>query len=122
MPNHRPLVSLVLRIFVILAVAVVLQSPLEAQSRSSRRDEPESVRETVDESASADEVTEQSLFGILRRGGLVMIPIIGCSFLTLVFVFERFISLRRGRVIPTPFVKRFLHQLREGKLDKESAL
>lgn len=74
----------------------------------------------VDDAAA--EVSRQSLFGILRRGGLVMVPILGCSFLMLVFVFERFISLRRARVIPAPFVKRFLHQLKDGKLDKESAL
>ena len=40
----------------------------------------------------------------------------------LVFVFERLISLRRGRVIPRPFVKRFLQQLRDGQLGPESAL
>jgi biopolymer transport protein ExbB len=51
-----------------------------------------------------------------------MIPMFACSFLTLVFVFERAISLRRGRVIPGPFVKRFLHQVREGKLDREQAI
>jgi biopolymer transport protein ExbB len=51
-----------------------------------------------------------------------MIPLIGSSILLLVFVFERAISLRRGRVIPGPFVKRFMHQLREGKLDRDSAL
>ena len=38
------------------------------------------------------------------------------------FVLERAISLRRGRVIPRPFVKRFLHQVREGKLDRDGAL
>jgi biopolymer transport protein ExbB len=52
----------------------------------------------------------------------MMYPLFACSFITLVFVFERAISLRRGRVIPRPFVKRFLHQVREGKLDREGAL
>ncbi len=51
-----------------------------------------------------------------------MIPIAGCSFIALVFVFERAIALRRGRVIPKPFVKRFLHKLAEGQLDREQAL
>jgi biopolymer transport protein ExbB len=51
-----------------------------------------------------------------------MIPILFCSFIMLVFVFERAVALRRGRVIPGPFVKRFLHQLREGQLDREQAL
>ena len=63
-----------------------------------------------------------NLFNVIREGGLVMIPLFACSFIMTVFVFERVISLRRGRVIPAPFVKRFFHQLREGKLDREQAL
>ena len=64
----------------------------------------------------------RNLFSVIREGGLVMIPLFACSFIMTVFVFERAISLRRGRVIPAPFVKRFFHQLREGKLDREQAL
>ena len=48
-------------------------------------------------------------------------PLLGCSFILLVFAFERFISLRTGRVIPRPFVKRFMHQLQEGQLDRDEA-
>jgi biopolymer transport protein ExbB len=72
----------------------------------------------------ADEtaVSSKSLLGILRDGGLVMLPLVACSFVMLVFVFERSISLRRGRVIPRPFVKRFLHQLEENQLDREQAV
>ena len=64
----------------------------------------------------------KNLFDILQDGGVMMIPLFACSFITLVFVFERAISLRRGRVIPRPFVKRFLHQVSEGKLDRDLAL
>jgi biopolymer transport protein ExbB len=64
----------------------------------------------------------KNLFELIRQGGLLMGPLFLCSFVTLVFVFERAIALRRGRVIPAPFVKRFLHQLREGKLDRDQAL
>ncbi|HEV3136743.1 MAG TPA: MotA/TolQ/ExbB proton channel family protein [Pirellulales bacterium] len=64
----------------------------------------------------------RSLFEILKEGGPMMAPLFACSFITLVFVLERAISLRRGRVIPRPFVKRFLHQVREGKLDREGSL
>ena len=120
--TYRSLLSPILRLAAVTAIAVALHSPLAAQSRANRADEVEVAAETIDDDAPAEEVSEQSLFGILSRGGVVMIPILACSFLTLVFVFERFISLRRGRVIPAPFVKKFLHQLREGKLDKESAL
>jgi biopolymer transport protein ExbB len=51
-----------------------------------------------------------------------MIPIAICSIVLLVFVFERLVMLRRGRVIPKPFVKRFMEQLAAGQLDRETAL
>jgi biopolymer transport protein ExbB len=77
---------------------------------------------SLDDAALGGATSHKSLFEILKSGGVMMIPLFACSFFTLVFVFERAISLRRGRVIPRPFVKRFLHQVREGKLDRESAL
>ena len=62
----------------------------------------------VNLSAGGDPPTleSKSLLGIIRDGGLVMYPLFACSFMLLVFAFERFISLRTGRVIPRPFVKR----------------
>ncbi|HVX09827.1 MAG TPA: MotA/TolQ/ExbB proton channel family protein [Pirellulales bacterium] len=72
--------------------------------------------------ATSDLIPQRNLMQIIKAGGILMIPIIFCSFITLVFVFERAIALRRGRNIPRPFVKRFLHQLNEGQLDKEKAL
>jgi biopolymer transport protein ExbB len=51
-----------------------------------------------------------------------MIPIGLCSIALLVVVFERAISLRKGRIIPGPFVDRFLEQLQDGELTRESAL
>lgn len=67
-------------------------------------------------------IPTKNLLQVIKDGGLLMIPICGCSVLLLIFVFERAISLRRSRVIPKPFVKRFLEQLRDGQLDRESAL
>jgi biopolymer transport protein ExbB len=58
----------------------------------------------------------------LRDGGPIMIPILGCSFVLSIFVFERLISLRRGRVIPKPFVTRFLMQVQEGQIKADEAL
>ena len=62
------------------------------------------------------------MLSAFRDGGPLMYPIAGCSFALFVFVFERFIALRHGRVVPRPFVRRFLEQLREGQLDREKAL
>ncbi len=67
-------------------------------------------------------IAERNLFSIIRQGGPLMVPISICSVILFLFVFERFISLRRGRVIPKPFVKRFLHELREEVLDQDDAL
>lgn len=67
-------------------------------------------------------IPTRSLFEMLLAGGPVMIPIMLSSFLMLLIVFERFICLRRRRVIPRLFVERFLLQLREGALDRNDAL
>src|SRR5262245_57801538 len=67
-------------------------------------------------------IPTKNMLSAFRDGGLMMYPIGACSFALMVFVFERFIALRRGRVIPRPFVRRFLEQLSEGQIDREKAL
>lgn len=67
-------------------------------------------------------IPTKNLLQVFRDGGPLMYPIGLCSFILLVFVFERAISLRRGRVIPGPFVKRFIEQLKDGRLDQDQAL
>ena len=59
---------------------------------------------------------------MLLAGGPLMIPILLASFVLLLIVFERLISLRRRRVVPRLFVERFLLQIREGALDRNEAL
>jgi len=71
---------------------------------------------------AADAIGTKNLWQVIWDGGLLMAPIGLCSFILCVFVFERAISLRRGRVVPRPFVRRFLEQLREGRIDREEAL
>jgi biopolymer transport protein ExbB len=72
--------------------------------------------------AAKPAIPTRSLFEMLMAGGPVMIPIMLASFLMLLIVFERLISLRRRRVIPRLFIERFLLQLREGALDRHDAL
>lgn len=72
--------------------------------------------------ADQEPIPTKDMLSIIQSGGPLMIPIGLCSFVLVAFVFERTISLRRGRVIPKPFVKRFLKQLREGELDRQRAL
>ncbi len=62
------------------------------------------------------------LFDVLRSGGILMVPILLCSFVLVVFIFERMISLRKARVIPGPFCTRLLDQLENGDLSRQSAI
>ncbi len=73
-------------------------------------------------SAERNIVAAKSTLQVLYAGGPLMVPIGICSFLLCVFAFERLVNLRRGRIIPGPFVKRFLEQLADGELQRQSAL
>lgn len=100
-------------------------APLPAQPAAPPGTTGAAVQVTpVDAAAGSDANAPRTknLLEFVRGGGPLMIPILFCSFLLLVFVFERLIALRRGRVIPGPFVKRFLEQLREGRLTPDEAL
>ncbi len=67
-------------------------------------------------------IPTRNLWDIMRQGGPLMIPIALCSVIMVALALERMVSLRRTRVIPKPFVKRFLQQMEEGTLDRETAL
>ncbi len=67
-------------------------------------------------------IPETSLVKMLERGGVLMWPLFFCSVVMMVFVFERAICLRRGNILPRPFVTRFLLQLEDGQLTQAEAL
>ncbi|MEM9411035.1 MAG: MotA/TolQ/ExbB proton channel family protein [Planctomycetota bacterium] len=67
-------------------------------------------------------VASKRLTEVLISGGPLMIPIMLCSFVLVVFTFERLIALRKGRIIPGPFTRKFLEQLADRTLDKETAV
>lgn len=64
----------------------------------------------------------KSLWQMLWAGGPLLLPIVICSFVLLLVVFERTLSLRRSRVLPRLFTERFLLQTGEGALDRSEAL
>ena len=74
-----------------------------------------------DAPAPASAVT-RSVLAMMGGAGPLLFPILGCSVLLLMFVFERAISLRKRRIIPKHFVKLFLNELDEGQLKAEEAL
>lgn len=72
--------------------------------------------------ASESQLSTRNLLQLFNDGGWMMYPIALCSFVLTVFVFERLISLRWGRVIPRPFVRRLIEQLQQQQIDREEAL
>ncbi len=72
--------------------------------------------------AAESEQATRSLLEIIIAGGPLLWPIVVASFVMLVVVLERMVSLRRGRVAPQPFVKCLLSQVRDGTLDRDGAL
>ncbi len=122
LPNHsRRLLAATLAFLIFAAWQVQAQQPDASDDPSASASARDS-RGAAEPVSESDLIPRQNLLQIMKAGGILMIPILLCSFITLVFVFERAVALRRGRVIPGPFVKRFLHQLREGQLDRDSAL
>jgi biopolymer transport protein ExbB len=78
---------------------------------------------TDDEPAgeASGQIPVRNLFQILNQGGVLMYAIALCSIVLMVFVFERSIALRTGRVIPKPFVMRILEQLEQQQIGAEEA-
>lgn len=64
--------------------------------------------------------------GIMKQlgwmGWAFLAPFAGATLIAVWFSVERLVVLKRNRVIPKPFVERFLEHLHQGKLDRDSAL
>lgn len=59
---------------------------------------------------------------VLFALGIFMYPLGLCSIVVVWFSIERMVVLRRGRVIPKPFVKRFFEHIEQGKVDAKGAM
>lgn len=59
-------------------------------------------------------MTPTTIWELTLKGGIVMIPIAICSLVAMALVVERFISLRRSRVIPRGFIESIQSMLVDG--------
>ena len=111
-----------------LALLILLTCwPLMARGQEASNSDAAAPRERAGSaqakaSESVAAATQRSLISFFRDGGPLMYPILACSVIMMLFTFERTISLRRRKIIHKPFVKQFLHQIRDGKFDREDAL
>lgn len=69
----------------------------------------------------ASAVRVQSIWDFILKGGPMMIPIGVCSLIALAVSFERFLCLRRGRVIPSGFLPG-IRKILGNSDDREDAL
>lgn len=70
---------------------------------------------SAQEVPAAEPEATQSLFDLFVSGGVLLWPIVIASMVMLVVTIERLVSLRRSNVVPGPFIKCFLTQIREGE-------
>jgi len=123
MKNHVSTLPRRIGLLAALAVAACAAFPPAILAQAETPAAVEAEGETAAEADSENgAIPTTNLLAIIRSGGYLMIPIGICSLVLVAFVLERSISLRRGRVIPRPFVKRFLRQLRNGELERDTAL
>jgi len=116
----------------VLALAGLIGGPISTLAMAADDDADDSVVAPTRGSRAASDKSsakETSSVGIpttvskmFEAGGILMYPIAACSIITLAFGVERMVVLRRRRVIPRDFVKRFLEHLDRGELDRASAL
>lgn len=75
----------------------------------------------ADPEAEAGEGWSFPLVDRIAAGGWLMLPLGVCSLVVFSLSLERLIALRRGRVIPKPFVQRFTECVEDGQLSYEEA-
>jgi len=110
-----------------LPEAVLAQSPEESPAATSSPDEknPNDEADSVGSPESASKrlaIPKDPLDIVSTMSPVFVVPFVIASFMALWFSVERLVILRRGRVIPRPFVERFLQHLQQGQLNPAQAL
>lgn len=98
-------------IFRVMSLAVLLTAAGSAAAQ-----------ETAAAADAKPAIATSNLLQAMFDGGPLMWPIAASSILLLVFVLERLVMLRRTRVLPKPFLQKFLEQLKGSQLSRDSAL
>jgi biopolymer transport protein ExbB len=124
----------------VIAVFIMLAGPSVRAQQTSSKDGIQKGKPVVDADASKSAanvpeplverpgavtkaaVDRSSVLRLVLQANPMLWPLAICSVVTLGYVLERMLALRRDRVVPREFVDRFLERLSSGKLDRERAL
>lgn len=79
-------------------------------------------QEPAEPAEASPTIATSNLLQVMFDGGPLMWPLAASSIVLLVFVFERLVMLRRARVVPKPFLQKFMEQLKGNQLGRDSAL
>jgi biopolymer transport protein ExbB len=115
-------VSLVLAVVLPALAAALAAQPVAAQAPPATEELDLNVPASKGASAGGTASIPREPMEVLRALGLFLYPLAACSIVVVWFSIERLVILRRGRVIPRPFVKRFFEHLEQGKVDAKGAL
>jgi biopolymer transport protein ExbB len=124
-------VGLVVGFFAVFdRAAAFAQTPSQTDAAERNPDQGASKVSAARDSTAADRggtarkpaVDRSAVMRLLAQANPMLWPLVLCSVVTLGYVLERLLALRRDRVIPREFVERFLERLSTGKLDRERAL
>jgi len=93
----------------------------EALPRARPVAEPPAAGPQENATGSPAAIGRGSMVRLFAEANPLLWPLLACSVVALMFALERFIALRKERVIPKEFVNRFVERLSGGKLDKDRA-
>ncbi|MGD9856361.1 MAG: MotA/TolQ/ExbB proton channel family protein [Planctomycetaceae bacterium] len=109
-----------------LVLTLVWNQPLVAQppdgAAASPGEKPVSPGNELAAAAPDAKGLPTNLVDISRELGYWLVPFVLATLIALWFSTERLVVLRRGRVIPKPFVERFLKHLADRTLGRDEAL
>jgi len=95
--------------------------PVEAMSASAKLPPETDVEATADDAESESSWQLPAVISKAAEGGWLMLPLAICSLIVFSLSLERMIALRRSRVIPRPFVRRFTECVEDGQLSYDEA-
>lgn len=95
--------------------------PVQAPPPNRKARAPESAATRTPRPDQSNAIGRGSVLRLFTQANPMLWPLLLCSVVALGYALERFMALRRERVIPRDFVTRFLERLSSGKLDRDRA-
>jgi biopolymer transport protein ExbB len=83
---------------------------------------PAGTSKAKESAATAVPKKKETVWSLTIKGGIVMIPLGLCSVIGLGIAIERFISLRRSKIIPPEFIGRLMETLKSGGMNLQAAI